>query len=362
MSDVLLIGLVFGLRFVVPLLILRFPLPGIVAAVVADSIDGAILRGYTSFEVDLYQHFDKAFDCYYLVIAYIAILRNWTDPTAIAIGRWLFYFRLVGVVLFAASGQRALLFIFPSTFEWYFIAIELVRVRWSASRLTAAHLVAIASVAWLVKLPQEYWLHVAGRSTTEWVKADMFGMDPSVSRLDVLVAHPWLVPAAVAVVVGLHVTGRVALAHLPPADHPARFDADAHHGRSRDPEGQPRTPARLVSPALVDKIALMSLVGIVFAEFLPGVNANAVQLSLGVSALVLASAVMSERLARNGVPWRSPAAEFASLVAVNAPMMFALTSLDRWTHVSFGPSGALAYVAIVSLVIAVYDRSRDIAA
>jgi hypothetical protein len=363
MSDEFLIGLVFGLRFLVPLTMLRFPLPGIVAAILADCIDGAILRGFTSFDVELYQHFDKAFDGYYLVIAYVAMLRNWTDPTAVMIGRWLFFFRLIGVALFATSGTRPLLFMFPATFEFYFLGIEMYRTRWNATRLRTSHLVAIASVAWVLKLPQEYWLHIAQRSTTDWIKASVFGMDPSVSRLDVVVAHPWIVPIVAVIVFGVILVCRVAFRYLPRTDHRSTYDADRLAGRSHDIEGRRRSPERVFSPQLVDKIALVSLIGIAFAEFLPDVHANAVQLTFGVSALVVASAVVSERLARNGMPWRSPTAEFVALCAVNAPMMFVLVMLNRLIPVaaSIGLTAALAYVAIASMVIAVYDRSRSIA-
>lgn len=363
MADVVLIGLVFGLRFLVPLAILRFPLPGIVAAIIADGIDGAILRGYTSFDVELYQHFDKAFDGYYLVLAYVAMLRNWTDPNAISIGRWLFYFRLMGVALFATSGTRPLLFAFPAVFEFYFVGVEVSRTRWRPERLATPHLVAIALAAWVFKTPQEYWLHIAQRSTTDWLKASVFGMDPSVSRLEVVAAHPWLLLALLAVVVGFVVAGRVALRYLPPPDHATTFDAAALAGRSHDIEGRLRSSERVISPQLVDKIVLVSLIGIAYAEFLPDVHANVIQLTLGVSALVVASAVVTERLARNGVPWRSPAAEYAMLCAVNAPLMLALVQLNRFVPVSasFGFLTSVAYVAIVSMVIAVYDRSRDIA-
>jgi hypothetical protein len=363
MSDVFLIGLVLGLRFLVPLTILRFPLPGMVAAILCDGIDGAILRGYTSFDVELYQHFDKAFDAYYLVIAYVAMLRNWAEPTAITIGRWLFYFRLIGVALFATSGLRPLLFMFPAMFEFYFLGVEVHRTRWRASRLTTSHLVAIASAAWVFKLPQEYWLHIAQRSTTDWFKESVFGMDPSVSRLEVVATHPWIIPAVAAIVSVVVVAGRVALRYLPPSDHPATYDADRLAGRSSVIEGQRRSTEGVISPQLVDKVALVSLVGIAYAEILPDVHANAVQLAFGVGALVIASAVMSERLARNDVRWRSPTAEFATLCAVNAPMMFALVMLNRFIPVSasVGLTAALGYVAIVSMVIAVYDRSRDIA-
>jgi hypothetical protein len=72
------------------------------------------------------QSFDKALDIYYLAIAYLATMRNWTSDAAFRIGRFLFYYRLVGVFLFEVLDSRATLLVFPNTFEYFFIAYELV--------------------------------------------------------------------------------------------------------------------------------------------------------------------------------------------------------------------------------------------
>ena len=50
-----------------------------------------------------YQTYDKALDVYYLTIAYAATIRNWGGGDAFAVGRFLFYYRLVGVAAFSAG-------------------------------------------------------------------------------------------------------------------------------------------------------------------------------------------------------------------------------------------------------------------
>src|SRR3954451_20078384 len=104
-------------RLFVPLLIPRFPL-AILAALVIDAVDNSLLDGFT--DVDLgpdgpYQSFDKALDIYYLAIAYLTTLRNWTSVAAFRVARFLFYYRLAGVLAFELTGERALLLIFPNT-------------------------------------------------------------------------------------------------------------------------------------------------------------------------------------------------------------------------------------------------------
>ena len=135
--DTAIFLLVVASRFLVPLAIPKFPLPAIVVALVLDAADQTIFAAFDT-EPDNYQVYDKALDVYYLAIAYASTLRNWTDGVAFRVGQFLWYYRLIGVVAFELSEVRALLIIFPNTFEYFFIAYEFVRVRWESSRLSAS--------------------------------------------------------------------------------------------------------------------------------------------------------------------------------------------------------------------------------
>ena len=71
--------LVVGTRFLLPLLIPRYPLPAIVACLVVDGVDQTIFQAF-GYDPPGYQGYDKAMDVYYLAIAYLATMRNWTSP------------------------------------------------------------------------------------------------------------------------------------------------------------------------------------------------------------------------------------------------------------------------------------------
>src|SRR5690625_3752604 len=98
--------LIVSTRLAIPLFIPRYPLPAIIVALVLDGIDGGILAHFSTMSVDSYQSFDKALDIYYLTIAYLSTLRNWTQLDAVNVGRFLLYFRLVGVLLFETTDER----------------------------------------------------------------------------------------------------------------------------------------------------------------------------------------------------------------------------------------------------------------
>ncbi|HCB04952.1 MAG TPA: hypothetical protein DEQ43_12040, partial [Nocardioides bacterium] len=119
-GETLVFVLVIGARFVLPLLIPIFPLPAILACLVVDAADQTIFQAM-GYDPPGYQGYAKAMDVYYLAMAYLAILRNWASVPAYQVGRFLYFYRLVGVVAFELSQTRALLLIFPNTFEYFFI-------------------------------------------------------------------------------------------------------------------------------------------------------------------------------------------------------------------------------------------------
>src|SRR4051794_14874843 len=162
---------VVGGRFLIPLLIPRYPLPAIVAALILDGVDQTIFQSF-GLDPPAYQGYDKAMDVYYLSIAYLSTMRNWTSLPALRVGRFLFFYRLVGVVAFELTDWRPMLLIFPNTFEYFFIAYEIVRLRWNPARYGFRWWAIVAAAIWIfVKLPQEYWIHVAQLDVTDTLSA-----------------------------------------------------------------------------------------------------------------------------------------------------------------------------------------------
>ena len=94
--DLAVLLVVIAARFFVPLAIPRYPIPAGIAALVIDGVDQTIFQVFTSLPLAGYQSYDKALDIYYLSIEYLSTLRNWTNLTAFAMSRFLFYFRLAG--------------------------------------------------------------------------------------------------------------------------------------------------------------------------------------------------------------------------------------------------------------------------
>jgi hypothetical protein len=326
------------LRFFVPLFIPRFPLPAILACLVLDAADQTIFQAFTDDPLPGYQSYDKALDVYYLAIAYISTMRNWTDPSAYQISKFLYFYRLVGVTAFELLDQRWLLLVFPNTFEYFFIAYEAIRTRWDPNRLSARRLVKIAAFIWIfIKLPQEWWIHIAKLDFTEFM-ADH--------------SYMWGVLAALVVIAaGLiwHYRSRI-----PAPDWRFAVDINAHLDTRRDPA--PVAAERFFSWVLFQKVALLALLSIIFAQVLPDVRASNLGIVLGVTGLVVVNAAVTQWLVRRGRTWATTAREFVAMLLINTAIVTIDSVFGSSTAGNAPKVNALFFVLLLSLMIALFDR------
>ena len=121
-------AIVIILRLVVPLLMFRWPVGGMFAAIMADNIDTILIQiiGHGTFEN--YTLTDKLLDLYMLVVfAYFCL--TWENKVARFTGVALFWYRLIGVIVLSEANDRSLLFFFPNVFEFFFI-YQSVTLKW----------------------------------------------------------------------------------------------------------------------------------------------------------------------------------------------------------------------------------------
>jgi len=341
--------LVVGARFLVPLLIPRFPLPAVLAALVLDGVDQTIFQAL-GYDPPGYQGYDKAMDIYYLSIAYLSTLRNWADVNALAVARVLFFYRLVGVVAFEATQWSPMLLIFPNTFEYFFIAYEIVRCRWDPTRRSRRFWILTAAAIWIfLKLPQEYWIHVAQLDFTDSVSA-----------------HPgWWAFVAVVLLATAPVVAHYLRPRLPAPDHrglrlaadplPAQVDTEAKRDAWVAAHG------RLWSLATLEKVVLVGLVCVLYGEVLPNVRSSGTALFLGVGAFVVVNAVLSLAVSRRSRSVDSAVLEFGVRVVVNVALVLVAGWLLRRGGGSLNVRDALFFVGLLSLITLLYDGYRPIA-
>src|SRR3954467_2168894 len=332
--------LVVGARFLVPLLIPRFPLPAIIACLVLDAADQSIFQAF-GYDPPGYQNYDKAMDIFYLSIAYLAAMRNWDNLHAFAVARFLFYFRLVGAFTFEVTHERWVLLVFPNTFEYFFIAYELWRTRWRTRPVSQRAWIITAAFIWIVvKLPQEYWLHIAELDVTDTLEDYWWAWPLLVGLLLLLAAILWFVVRP----------------RLPEPDHALRFVSDPV------PDAVD-TSAKLaaihlaggwvVSWMTAEKIVLVGVVSAIYGLFLPTVSLSTQDLFVSIGLLVALNAVITLLFSRRN--WSIEARPLGVVVriGVNVGMVWLIDfTLGRaghgWTTFFF--------LCLISLMTTLHDR------
>jgi hypothetical protein len=172
-TETLVSVLVIAVRLAVPLSIVRWPLAGAIASIIADTFDHSFLQryGFGLFEGDAYQHLDKLLDTWYLCFLALAIAR-WANPLARRVGYFLFGWRVIGFLAFEFTGVRQFLVFFPNALENFFLLWVVITKFSPDFALTRRRLVMLLTVAVIPKVYTEAMMH--------WVYPDQ--------------AHSWLIP------------------------------------------------------------------------------------------------------------------------------------------------------------------------
>ena len=368
-SEALLVeGFIVALRLLLPLVIPRYPLSGIIACLLVDSADQSILQAF-GVSVPSYQSVDKALDVYYLSIAYVATMRNWESMDAFQVGRVLFYYRLIGVLAFELTGVRLLLAIFPNAFEPFFIFYELQRRRGNLMVSRKAIAIAVA-VCWLaLKLPQEWWIHVAQLDGSDFLKRYILGATPETPFWLAVVQAP-LVTGAIVVafaVGGLAIwrfvkKGRAKTDPSELRGRRARSEA-LHHSVRRALDARDWVKARTapMRPAvMIEKIVLVALVSIIFQQTLPGMQASGIETAIFIAlTIVIVDYLLRGIAGRYGR--RLPA-------WIDVPLMAALDFgivlafqlvIPIWRSPNILMS-ALVFAALITFFVTLYDLYRPL--
>jgi hypothetical protein len=341
-ADLLTFWLVVAGRFLLPLLIPRFPLPAILACLVLDGVDQTLFQTFTDLDLHGYQGYDKALDIYYLTVAYLSTLRNWANRDAFQVARFLFYYRLAGVVLFELLHWRALLLVFPNAFEYFFIVYEAIRLRWDPKRLTRRNVILLAAVIWVfIKLPQEYWIHIAQLDTT-----------------DLISAHQWIGLLAAAVILALvAVLRRVVWPRVRQPDYAWRVAADPIPSEIADPAQRDAWIARhrnLFDWRLLEKILLVGFVCLIFAQILPEVDASNVEIFIGTAVLITIDSLLGLWTARRSRGVTSTVQAFVWLALANGTVVFVGEAFDGEDELHLG--NLLFFILLLTLIVTLYDR------
>ena len=167
-----------------------------------------------------------------------------------------------------------------------------------------------AGLIWVfVKLPQEWWIHVAQLDFT-----------------DFLAEHSWAAPLLIVSSRSRRScsgssSGRgCGRPTTPGSSTPTRCPSRWTRRRRCRPGG-PST-ARLRSYADVEKVVLLGLLSVIFAQSLPGVRASTFDLFVGIAAVVVVNGAITLAVARRGTSIESTALQFGLRILLNFGIVF----------------------------------------
>lgn len=366
-TEWIVVVLVVGARLLLPFAIPTYPLLGAIACMLLDSIDQSIFQQFPAIPLEGYQSYDKSLDIYYLAVIYTATLRNWTNAWAFRTSFFLYYYRLVGVVAFELTQLRALLFVFANTFEYFYYFVEAVRLRWDWKRIGTWTAILAAAAIWvLIKLPQEWWIHIAQLDMTDFIKETLFGVSADARWSAAIANRPWVLVAAIVATAALLAVGWwIVTRKAPPGDRRPRWKADPLPPECRGSELYRTVKAsdRLFDRALLEKIVLTGLISVIFAEYLLPEHVRSIGVLIFVAAFVIVNAAVSQFLARHGRFRRSMAVEAVGMFVVNYAIVAGLEIVQRvlrTAEIGASLGTTVFFVFLFTVITVLFDRYNTV--
>jgi len=198
-----------------------------------------------------------------------------------------------------------------------------------------------------VKLPQEWWIHVAQLDFTDTLREYPW-LTPVlclVAVVAVLWAWFWLRPRLPARAWGWHVA----------ADPlPEEIDTAAERDRWMAAHW------RVLSAATAEKVVLIGLVSLIYGEVLPGRRSSELDLLLGIAVFVVVNAALSLAVARRTASVESTAAAFLLRVVINAALVVAAWWLLARDQGALDVVNTVFFVSLLSLLVTLDDRFRPV--
>ena len=208
----------------------------------------------------------------------------------------------------------------------------------------------VAALIWVfVKLPQEFWIHVAQLDVTDELSANAWAPPLLAVLLLVLAAVLWFVVRP----------------RLPDPDWGLRLAADPLPEEMDTPAEQLAWHARwgaVRSWATAEKVVLVGLLSVIYAETLPGVRSTPFQLFVGVAVVVVVNAGFTVALARRSWTIKSTWVAFVARVAANAVLVVVADWLLGQEGGDLDRSVTLFFLCLISLVTTLHDRYRPVLA
>jgi hypothetical protein len=169
--------------------------------------------------------------------------------------------------------------------------------------------------------------------------------------------------AIVVMVLILAATWRLLGRRLPPRDRAVSFSADAYQPAFTTEQVRIALVSearKILDAAMVEKMVLVSLVSLCFAQVLPDIRASDLQLVIGIALIVVLNTVLSHWLARRGFGWVFTLIGFIMLSVANSAVMLVYAALRTRFKDPVSATNVLFFVVLLTLLVTLFDRYRQV--
>ncbi len=111
--------------------------------------------------------------------------------------------------------------------------------------------------------------------------------------------------------------------------------------------------------ALLEKIVVVSLVGIIFAQVLPDMRASSIEIMVGGTILILVNTSLSQWLVRQGYRWAVTFREFMVLLVVNFVLILLIAILLPTFDGSINLINVIFFTLLFTVVTTMLDRFKQ---
>ena len=216
-----------------------------------------------------------------------------------------------------------------------------------------------AAAIWIfVKLPQEWWIHIAQLDTTDLIKEKILGVPADTSWGDAFAENPWAYGVVVLLAALIVVLVVVVRRHLPAGDWPTTFSADVvgeHVGWLPAPGEAPR-PSFFGWP-LVEKVVLIGLSSVIFFTVYPDSDANAVQVFSVVALTVVVNTAVSWWRAQVGRRPLTIVGLFVATLVINLGSLWLFANLFADERGSVTLRDVTFFAVLIAVLLTLYDSS-----
>lgn len=113
---------------------------------------------------------------------------------------------------------------------------------------------------------------------------------------------------------------------------------------------------------LLEKVVLISLIMIIFAQVLPATDPAPLQVTFAVAFVVVVNALLSQWLASRGHSWSSTIVNFLVQLVINVGVTLVYIWLLRTAEEPANEIAAVFFIVLLTLIVILFDRYRPIRA